>query len=162
ILSAVAYMYAPYHIQDLYIRGAFAEFSAFAFFPLLLFSFLKMSRTPSWRYFLLGVLSTFGLSLTHNVMTMLFFPIAGLYIVFLSFLRKTLSGFFLSILALVIGLMMSSFFWLPAFQEKQFLNMIFLVFLHYEFHHGFLSWSQLFNTPWGVDLVTTKKVPYHV
>jgi hypothetical protein len=36
--GAVAYMAAPYHILDYYMRGAFAEFTAFVFLPLVLLS----------------------------------------------------------------------------------------------------------------------------
>ena len=35
ILSALFYMYAPYHALDIYVRGDVAEFWAFAFMPLV-------------------------------------------------------------------------------------------------------------------------------
>lgn len=34
LLGAIAYMAAPYHLLDHYIRGAYAEFAAYAFLPL--------------------------------------------------------------------------------------------------------------------------------
>ena len=162
VLSAVAYMYSPYHIQDLYVRGAFSEFSAFAFFPLLLFSFLKISQKVEVKYIALGVISVASLSLMHNIMSMLFFPVVLCYIVFLSLTGKNIRSFLLSLFIILIGLMISAFFWLPAFQEKKFLNLIFLIFLHYEFHQNFLSWTQLLNTPWGVDLTDTKHQSFHI
>ncbi|MBF0489462.1 MAG: glycosyltransferase family 39 protein [Candidatus Omnitrophica bacterium] len=162
LLSAIAYMYAPYHIQDLYDRGAFAEFSAFAFFPLILLSFLKLSQKFQMRYVVLGVLGVCGLSLTHNVMTMIFFPIAVFYIVFLSLLRKNVHLLWVSAAMIVLGLMMSAFFWLPAFSEKTFLNIIFLFFLHYEFHQSFLTLGHLLNTPWGVHPTDMTTLPYHI
>ena len=35
-LSAIAYVYAPYHLMDVYARGAFTENIAFVWFPLIL------------------------------------------------------------------------------------------------------------------------------
>ena len=34
-LSAILYVYSPYYVQDLYVRGAFSEFSVFMVFPFL-------------------------------------------------------------------------------------------------------------------------------
>jgi len=144
MLSAVLYVYAPYHIADLYVRGAFAEFSSFAFFPFLLFSILKMSRKMSLGAFLLGVGSIFGLSLTHNIMSMVFFPIAIAFVFYLYFTENRSSWIFPVLGMFVIGLMMSSFFWLPALIEKKFLNLGFLISMRYDFHKNFVSAGQLF------------------
>ena len=149
LLSAIAYLYAPYHIQDLFVRGAFAEFGAFTFFPFLILSFYKIHQKIQMRYVVLGVLSVFLLSLTHNVMSMLFFPLVALYILFLFLWRNNFQAFLLSIFILAIGLMMSSFFWLPALLEKKFLNLSFLTSMRYDFHKNFVSWDQLLRIPWS-------------
>ncbi len=48
LVAAVAYMFAPYHVIDLYIRGAFAEITAAAVLPWFL---LGLERAASnWRY----------------------------------------------------------------------------------------------------------------
>ncbi len=162
LVSAIAYMYAPYHIQDLYVRGAFAEFSAFAFFPLIILAFYKISKKIEVKYVVLGTLGITSLSLTHNVMSMLFLPVLMSYIVFLSILRKNIYIFLFNFAMVVVGLMMAAFFWLPAFNEKSSLNMLLLVLFHYDFHQHFLSLAQLFNTPWAVNPEDQTKLPYHV
>ncbi len=37
IISSVAYIFAPYHSVDIYVRGAFPEFWSFVFLPLIFF-----------------------------------------------------------------------------------------------------------------------------
>jgi len=148
MISAVLYVYAPYHIADLYVRGAFAEFSSFAFFPFLLFSILQVSRKVSFGNVFLGVISAFGLSLTHNIMSMLFFPVAMIFMFYLYFIEKKPATVLIGMGMLVIGLMMSSFFWLPALLEKKFLNLDFLTSMIYDFHKNFISLQQLF---WPFD-----------
>jgi len=149
LLSALAYIYAPYHIQDLYVRGAFAEFSSFAFFPLIMLSFYKIYQANDKRYFLLGVVSAFALSLTHNIMSMLFFPVAVVYSLFLFFINRNSRAFYATFLILALGLMASAFFWLPALLEKKFLNLSFLISMRYDFHRNFISLGQLFRLPWS-------------
>ena len=155
-LSAVLYLYAPYHIIDLYIRGAFAEFSSFTFFPFLLLSILKMSRKASLGIFLLGIGSVFGLSLTHNIMSMLFFPLAVVYMFYL-FIFENRSKWIIPALSIFgIGLMMSSFFWLPALLEKKYLNLGFLIGKHYDFHENFITLGELFwpLNKWSMDHIS--------
>jgi len=159
MLCAVLYVYAPYHIIDLYVRGAYAEFSSFAFFPFLLLSILKMSRKPSLGAFLLGIGSVFGLSLTHNIMSMLFFPIAVLFILFLYSSEKKPSWILPTTSSFVIGLMMSSFFWLPALVEKKFLNLGFLMAMRYDFHNSFVSLGELF---WPLNKNSVDNISFQV
>lgn len=149
MLSAILYIYAPYHIVDLYVRGAFAEFSSFAFFPFLILAILKISRGQCLGYIFLGVISVFGLSLTHNIMSMLFFPIAFIYMFYLYFTENKSSWIFTAIGVFVIGMMMSSFFWLPALWEKKFLNLNFLLSIQYDYHQGFISLKNLF---WPINI----------
>ena len=42
VVTAVVYAYLPYHLADLYVRGAVAEFLAFVWFPLLLWAFHRL------------------------------------------------------------------------------------------------------------------------
>lgn len=67
-LGAAAYMIAPYHLMDFYVRGALAEFSAFAWLPLIA---LAIERMPDRRALPLLALSYCGLLLTHLPTAML-------------------------------------------------------------------------------------------
>jgi len=159
MLSAVLYVYAPYHIADLYVRGAFAEFSSFAFFPFILFAILKMCRKPGLGGFLIGVGSVFGLSLSHNIMSMLFFPTAGVYMLYLFIFEKRSAWILPTAGIFVIGLMMSSFFWLPALVEKTSLNLRFLTSMRYDYHNYFISLGNLF---WPFDNFSQDGISFQV
>jgi hypothetical protein len=65
-LAAVAYVYAPFHLVNVYVRGdSLSEFYAFLFYPLILWSVDRLFDSP--RNWPLLALSYGGLILTHNV-----------------------------------------------------------------------------------------------
>jgi hypothetical protein len=76
VLGAILFMAAPYHLDDLYVRGAFAELAAFALLPLLA---LGLSRTAAGaRLGPLGLaLAWAGLILAHLPTALL----AGVFLV---------------------------------------------------------------------------------
>jgi len=149
LLSSVAYMYMPYHIQDIYIRAAFSEFIAFAFFPLILLSFYKISKEFSLKYFLLGTMSIFVFTCIHTLMLMLFIPILMGYLLILSFFQNNKRLLLINFSMLLLGWTMSAFCWLPVAVDSQSLNKSFLFSMHIDFHKNFVSLQQLFHLPWG-------------
>lgn len=68
LLGAILYMAAPYHLFDLYVRGALAEFTAFIWYPLIA---LAITRLPERRGIVMLALAYSGLVLTHLPMAML-------------------------------------------------------------------------------------------
>ncbi len=85
LLAAAIYVYAPYHLVDIYVRADLAEFAAFAFFPAILWAIVRVSRAhargAALRYVALGALFYGGLILTHITMALIFTPVALLYAV---------------------------------------------------------------------------------
>ena len=47
VLAAVLYIYAPYHLADVYVRADVAEFASFIFFPAIMWAILRLSRARS-------------------------------------------------------------------------------------------------------------------
>jgi MFS family permease len=124
LVSAVVYTYVPYRLVDIYVRCAFTEFCAFAFFPLILLLFLELVETGQPRYLALAGLAYAGLILTHIVTAFLFTPLLMAYVLWLV-LRKArsnlrqwlrLSGFPLAAAVLALGL--SAIFLLPMLAER--------------------------------------------
>lgn len=68
LLGAVLYMAGPYHLFDIYQRGALAEFAAFAWLPLIALGIEALPRR--WAVPLLAA-ATAGLLLTHLPMAVL-------------------------------------------------------------------------------------------
>ncbi|HEX9116594.1 MAG TPA: 6-pyruvoyl-tetrahydropterin synthase-related protein, partial [Anaerolineae bacterium] len=78
LVAATAYMYAPYLLTNVFVRGALAETGAQAFLPWIFWSLRRLLRSDRpGRYLLPAALSLAGLALTHNV-TLLFVPPAYL------------------------------------------------------------------------------------
>jgi len=130
LLVALVYSCAPFHMVNVYVRGdSLSEFYAFVFFPLILWSLLRLHRQGSIRNAVWVALSYAGLLLTHNISAMLFSPFVLLYV--LSFVVRTqvrqrphacrfsgLRSAIDSFLALGMGALMSAWFWLPALAER--------------------------------------------
>lgn len=148
IVSAVAYMYMPYHIQDMYVRSAFSEFSAFAFLPFLALCLYKVSKESSFKFFLPCSFTVFLLICMHTLSLMMFMPIFVAYIIFLFIQDKNSKGILTNILIFLTGWMMSAFFWLPVAMESKYLNSSYLFSGHIDFHRNFISWKQLLHGPW--------------
>jgi hypothetical protein len=121
-LAAIAYVYAPFHLVNVYVRGdSLSEFYAFIFYPLILWSIDRIF--DSARHWPLLALSYGGLILTHNVSALIFSPFVMTYCVVRGAyqwpfthhaLRNLIAGIAAGLLA---AFALSVFFWLPALGE---------------------------------------------
>lgn len=89
LLAAIAYIVAPFHMANVYVRGdSLAEFWAMAFYPLVLLAAdgLFGERGGGRGAFLwsrplaLFALAYAGLILSHNISALIFSPFLGLYL----------------------------------------------------------------------------------
>ena len=117
VVSSVLYVYFPYRMVDLYVRGSIGESLSFVLFPLLFYLAIKLISKPS--FLLVGGIGicAAALIMTHNIMTVLFMPLYILFILIQAILKnkKAIKAFFLSIF---LGFGLSAFFFLPALFEK--------------------------------------------
>src|SRR3989344_8893398 len=75
IASSILYIYFPYRMVDLYVRGSIGESLSFVLFPLLFYLAIKLIEKPSY-FLVLGIaVSLAGLVMTHNILTVLFLPV---------------------------------------------------------------------------------------
>ncbi|MDO8669962.1 MAG: 6-pyruvoyl-tetrahydropterin synthase-related protein, partial [Dehalococcoidia bacterium] len=120
LLAAIAFMYMPYRLVDIYVRGAWAEATAFAFIPWLFASFYALATRRSITYLLTSALLLAGLFLTHQV-SIYFVPVLFVYSLAValrsSYPRK---GIALIAVAMFSGLAASAFYWFPAMAEVSF------------------------------------------
>jgi uncharacterized membrane protein len=139
LVAAVAYIYAPYHLLDAYVRGAMPEFLAFVFLPLIYYSILKAEKKA--EYYPLISLSYALLILTHSVTAFISTPIILLFVLFRRGRIKPASF-------LLLGLGLSAFYWAPAIIEIKNINPITTI----QYSDHFLYPSQLFEKTWGFGL----------
>ncbi len=144
IVTAVSYMYAPYFAYDILFRGNLAESVAWPLLPLALWTMGRLARTRQKRWFIATTLSYAAVLLTHNVFALIFSPLLGLYglleirdwrleigdwktnqqstnpftIHNSQFTIHNYPPFILITLSLLLGLALTTFFWLPALIER--------------------------------------------
>lgn len=120
LVAATAYLYGPYLLTNVYIRGAIAEAGAQALLPWIFWGVLRLVQANRPAPYFLLVTGTLGaLALTHNI-TLLFLPPVLLLFALLQWLRipqrwrrlPWLIGAFLFAMGL------SAFFWLPLLLER--------------------------------------------
>ncbi len=135
LLSAIVYVYLPFHIATIYVRGAFAEAVAWAIFPLVLLALAKRQTAFGW-------LLTALLFLTQPGIAILFSIFAFALVVVLQFDWRT------GLRSLVGGLLIGGLLYLPTL-------------LRYGanisrdgFNPNFVHPFQLFSALWGFGAST--------
>ena len=170
LVAAVAFVYAPYHLLDVYVRAAMAESLALALLPLALWALRRTVREPSARHMVLTALTYAAIHLSSNLVALLFTPVLGLYLLLLVCQRaraeQDSSLFSLASLSLcvryifapaaglLLGVMLAAFFILPALAEKNFVNLGQWYSGYYDFHEHFVYFAQLFDPRWGFGIST--------
>ncbi|MBI2599380.1 glycosyltransferase family 39 protein [Candidatus Daviesbacteria bacterium] len=149
ILAAVLYSFAPYKALDIYVRGAVAESFALAFIPLTFYFVLKLIKEGRTKYLALFSISLSLFLLSHNIMTILFIPILLSFIMIFLAQKKWKMIPFVT-LGLSLGIGLSAFFILPAYFEKDLVQIDNLIRLDLNFRAHFVTLNQLFiDRFWG-------------
>lgn len=154
LLTAVMYMYAPYHLVNLYYRGDLAEYTAYAWYPFILWAMIRLVERKGFIYLFVGSLSYGALILTHSPSALVF---SGFLLVYAMAAlvrqrgwprkqwRPVLSdGARLAGLA-IFGAGLATFFWLPALLEKSQVDFDRLL-IHFNFHEHFPTLEELLST----------------
>ena len=113
-IGAIIYLYAPYHLYDVYKRGSVGEVLSLAILPFVLWQIEKGS------FFWTSIGIAF-LILSHNTLALLFLFFILLYMslnLYVSKNKKRLLYKYVS--SIILGLGLSSFFSLPAIFDLQY------------------------------------------
>jgi len=152
VVSAVAYVYIPYRIVNLYVRGDFAEAFAMSIVPWV-FYFLHGALSGKHRIHLVfSALSYAALVLTHNCTALTASGLIVLFLLFVSIRKRDWRGPARAVGGLALGCGLSAFFWLPALLEKHLVN-IELIYSNpaFDFHNNFLETFRLLSPIWSLD-----------
>lgn len=151
LISATAFLVVPYRALDLFVRGAFNELFALSLVPLILYFIVRLRVTKTW--FDVGKLSftLIAFFTSHNLMTLMFFPLLygfGVLQLFAQGIKK-LRYLVMLHTALLLSVAASSFYLFPSFFEKGWTQVDKLIggYGMYVFH--FLYIRQLFQERWG-------------
>lgn len=160
VIAGVLYGFAPYRFVDMYVRGSIGEHVAFVFPPLIMYFLYRLSKVKvnnkkpfqfsKYYWYNMGIgVSIACLILSHNAVSLMFFPIILLYLIYLAVFETNNKSFFvlLSLFSIILGFLLSAFFWIPAlFEGKYTLRDIVT---KGESITRFVPWSWFFYSPWN-------------
>lgn len=149
MISAVFYLYAPFRLVNLYVRGSLGESLAFALFPALLFVLRKINFALN-RWLGFGAILVAALLLTHNISALIFMPFFVAFAFFLMVGKQKSKDLCLGKNALVmmfLGFGLSAFFLLPALVEKKYVAIELIPLTNVTEH--FVSLKKLILPSWG-------------
>ncbi len=157
-ISALFFSYAPYHALNIYVRGAYNEAWAAAFFPLVFYFSRNIILHQKNRHLsVIGLaLAYAGIFLSHNPMAMTFAPALLVWIIFWLFQKhkQNLKAYIKPLLRLLsagaISLGLSAFFTLPVIFESSLVQIETMFQNYYSFQTHFTTIRQLFfSNYWG-------------
>ena len=151
-LSAIFYIWAPYHSVDVFVRGAMNEAWALAFFPLILWTSYKLLKEKKKMVlWVIGLgLSWAGLLLSHNLMTMIFVPVFAVWCFLFWFKDKNWKKVWALLTSGILAAGLAAFFTLPAILEQSYVHVGTLISDYYVYVGHFATINQLlFSRFWG-------------
>lgn len=155
LLAAVVYMYAPFHLVEIFVRSAYAEFVALAVIPLVLWTFTELIAAPTPRRAGLAALTYGMLVLTHHSTFFTFSPFLAGYILFLLVARARLNlkvllrGTIYAAGAGLLGLALAAIYLVPLVSEMRFIKIEQWTSGSYNYLQHFVYFSQLISPAWG-------------
>jgi hypothetical protein len=145
LVMAAAYLFCCYVQLDLYVRGAFQEFSGLAVLPFAVWTLWLAMDTQRFAKTALASLGIALLALSHSVVALIGVPTLALFAAALAgrdWRRLLRAG-----TALAGGLGLAAFYWAPALWEKQLVHIERFPLGFYAIH--FVFPIQLLYSAWG-------------
>lgn len=151
LVSAIAYMVAPYHAVDIFVRGALSESWGLTLIPLVLFAVIKVCRQPKATHSALLSFSLAALLITHNITVLISAPLLAIFgFYFFLTSHNRLRQFAFLVPGVLLGVGLSAFFLFPVIFEQQFIQTKFLTTDYFDFRAHFATINQLFaKLSWG-------------
>jgi len=179
LIASLAYTYAPYHLVDIYVRSAYAEFAALALAPWALLGIARVWDAPRPRTAALAALPIGALLLTHAATPAIFLPLIaglvawkGLQAVAMRLRPRPgwrgqpvsshlsasicvhLRPALWTAVAFALGVGLALIFWLPALAERHTVQESSWLRGTYDYARHFVYPSQLLSAFWGFGFST--------
>ena len=150
LISAVFYVYAPYHAVDIYVRAAMNEAWALVFFPLVFWSIYKLITTKRWIFVPIVSMSVALVMLSHNPILMIFSTFAACWTLFWLVVEKGWKVVPKLLVSGIWALGLAAFFTIPVIFEQKYVHVESLVIGYFNFLAHFTTLNQLFISRfWG-------------
>ncbi len=152
LLAALLFTYAPYHLVDVYVRCALAEFLAFGLIPLSFLSLRMLLRRPSPPRAAVTGFALGSLILAHQITALMTAPFLAGYALF-ELLRMRSRGLKKPLAALALAGMLalgvSAAYWLPMLFERSYIVQEQWMMAKYNYRKQFVYPFQLLDPRWG-------------
>ncbi|KXK10838.1 MAG: 6-pyruvoyl-tetrahydropterin synthase related domain - membrane protein [Microgenomates bacterium OLB23] len=153
LVAAMLFSFFSYRAITVYVRGSFAEYWALSLFPWVLVALYNVYTAPSRKTALIAGCAMALLILAHPFVALpaSFFIVTYVFTLYISTTKEHRHTFLLnSLLAMLSGLLLSAFFWLPSMIERSH-TLVDAILLRelasYALH--FVYPQQLWYSPWG-------------
>ncbi len=166
VIGAAAFGLAPYVVYiDPHARGAAPETFAIGLAPLMLWAFARLRRTASPANLIFAALMLAALTLSHNLMALVFLGLLIAWLVWEAILGEggdpaaDAAGWTSVIplgLAILLGLGLSAFMWLPAILERSAVQYQTISNGYFDFHNSFVRAREVFAPSLIFDLGATQ------
>ncbi len=166
LVAAVAYLYTPYMLTNVYMRGAIAEVGAQALLPWIFWSFRRLLTAPQpARYLLPAALSLGGLAITHTITLIFAPPILLLYLLVVWSTDPTTRQAPRRYLGWALGgglaaMGSSSFFWVPLLVERTYLAGTAYEISARFIHENVWTWQNFLDRHWPFEY--TLAIPFQI
>lgn len=143
-VTSVAYAVLPYRILDSHVRGDIAELLSFVFIPLIFLLIDKVQKEKKLSNIIFGGFAYGLFILSHNAIALIFSPV---FLAYSFIFAKKTKELVLSIYILILGLLVSLFFWFPSLLEGKYVLSKLIVEDLYK--TNFVYFWNLFYSDWG-------------
>ena len=154
LLAGIVYMVAPFHLLEIYVRSAFAEYASLVWLPLILWAFTELIMQPSFRRLALAGGSYGLLALTHHATFFTFTLFLMLYILALisakakTDLRQWIRLSLINLGASILGLAFAGIYLVPMILELDYIKVDQWTSGSYNALEHFVYFSQVFSPMW--------------
>jgi len=155
LLAAVAYMYVPFHLVEIFVRSAYSEFIALALLPLVLYAFTELVAAPDVRRLALAGLAYGVLALTHHTTFFTFTPFLMAYILFLLIgtwrnkgVQRAMRATLHALGSGLLGLALAAILLAPMLTELRYVKVEQWTAFNYDYGQHFVYFSQLLSPLW--------------
>lgn len=157
LLSALLYLWAPYHFFTILVGASIGTVFVFVFLPLLLLGIYILAFSKEYKWgIILTALSLAGIILSNLIMLAVIFPVFLGFLIWVLISTKQKANLlkFLSF-SVFLGLLLSSFYLIPAIFYKSFTQVgegrgFFDI-----YKSNFVNFSQLLYSKWGFGPITS-------
>lgn len=167
LLAAVVFMYVPFHLVEIYVRSAYAEFVSLAIIPFLFLAFTNLVAHPSLRRVAVAGLLYGLLALTHHTSFFTFTPFLMIYILYLlvsvtvarqrtdshrslsEASRLLINRSLYAVGAGLLGIALAAIYLIPVIAETRYIKVEQWTSGSYNYLQHFVYFSQFFEEAWG-------------